>query len=70
MDNGRMATTQKPRDIDDYISQFPAAVRAVLEKVRVTIRHAAPDAKETISTSCQPSSNTESWSISPPGRST
>jgi uncharacterized protein YdhG (YjbR/CyaY superfamily) len=44
-----MATTQKPQDIDDYISHFPADMRAVLEKVRQTIRHAAPDAKETIS---------------------
>ena len=44
-----MAKTQKPQDIDGYISQFPADVQAILEKVRTTIRHAAPDAKETIS---------------------
>ena len=44
-----MAKSQKPKDIDGYISQFPADVRAILEKVRVTIRHAAPEAKETIS---------------------
>ena len=37
------------KDIDGYISQFPADVQAVLEKVRKTIRHAAPDAKEIIS---------------------
>ena len=44
-----MAKPQKPKDIDGYISQFPADVQAILEKVRATIRHAAPEAKETIS---------------------
>ncbi|MFO0924745.1 MAG: DUF1801 domain-containing protein [Pirellulales bacterium] len=42
----------KPRgtsSIGEYISQFPADVRAILEKVRATIRKAAPDAKEVIS---------------------
>lgn len=41
--------TQKPTDIDSYIAQFPADVQAILEEVRQTIRHAAPDAKEVIS---------------------
>jgi len=36
-------------DIDGYIGQFPAEVRSVLEKVRKTIRRAAPDAREVIS---------------------
>jgi uncharacterized protein YdhG (YjbR/CyaY superfamily) len=44
-----MAKPQKPKDIDDYISKFPADVQAILQKVRETIRHAAPEAKETIS---------------------
>jgi uncharacterized protein YdhG (YjbR/CyaY superfamily) len=35
--------------IDGYISQFSAEVQAVLEKVRDTIRGAAPDATEVIS---------------------
>src|SRR5262245_53378567 len=39
----------KPSDIDDYISQFPDDVQAVLQKVRKTIRKAAPDAEEVIS---------------------
>ena len=39
----------KPKNIDGYISQFPAAVQAILEKVRATIINAAPDAKEVIS---------------------
>ena len=44
-----MAKASKPTDIDDYISKFPADVQAILQKVRETIRHAAPEAKETIS---------------------
>ena len=44
-----MAKPKKPKDIDGYISQFPADVQAILEKVRTTISHAAPEAKETIS---------------------
>lgn len=44
-----MAKSQKPKDIDSYISKFPDDVRVILEKVRETIRNAAPEAKETIS---------------------
>src|SRR5580698_189368 len=44
-----MAKPTKANDIDDYISKFPADVQVILEKVRETIRHAAPEAKETIS---------------------
>lgn len=44
-----MAKSQKPKDIDSYISQFPSDVQAILEKVRATIRRSAPEAKETIS---------------------
>ncbi len=44
-----MARPQKPKDIDSYISQFPADVQAILQKVRTTISTAAPEAKETIS---------------------
>ena len=39
----------KPTDIDGYILQFPADVQAILERVRETIRKAAPEAKEVIS---------------------
>ena len=38
----------KPKDIDGYISRFPADVQAVLRKVRATIRRAAPEAEEII----------------------
>jgi uncharacterized protein YdhG (YjbR/CyaY superfamily) len=44
-----MAKASKPTDIDDYISKFPADVQVILEKVRETIRQAAPEATETIS---------------------
>lgn len=44
-----MAKPKKANDIDSYISQFPADIQVILEKVRETIRHAAPEAKETIS---------------------
>lgn len=44
-----MAKTRRPADIDGYISQFSADVQAILERVRETIRNAAPEAKEIIS---------------------
>jgi len=37
-----------PKDIDEYIAGFPSNVREILEKIRMTIRKAAPDAEETI----------------------
>lgn len=44
-----MAKAKMPKDIDGYIAQFPSDVQAILEKVRTTISHAAPEATETIS---------------------
>ncbi len=44
-----MAKSQQPKGIDDYISKFPADVQVILENVRETIQHAAPEARETIS---------------------
>ena len=42
-----MKTDQaSPRNIDEYIAGFPREVREILEKLRVTIRKAAPDAAE------------------------
>jgi uncharacterized protein YdhG (YjbR/CyaY superfamily) len=37
-----------PQNIDEYIAGFPNEVREILEKVRMTIRQAAPEAEETI----------------------
>src|SRR5688572_18730034 len=44
-----MPKPQAEKDIDGYTSQFPADVQAILQKVRETIRNAAPQAKEVIS---------------------
>jgi uncharacterized protein YdhG (YjbR/CyaY superfamily) len=44
-----MAEAKRPKDIDTYISQFPADVQVILREVRQTISQVAPDAKETIS---------------------
>ena len=41
--------TGKPETIDEYNAGFPPEKRAILEKIRTTIRDAAPDAKEVIS---------------------
>lgn len=38
----------KPSSIDEYIAGFPADVQEILEKIRMTIRKAAPAAEETI----------------------
>jgi uncharacterized protein YdhG (YjbR/CyaY superfamily) len=38
-----------PKNIDDYIAAFSPEVQSILEKIRVTIRKAAPDAEEKIS---------------------
>ena len=36
------------KNIDEYIASFPPEVQAILEKIRLTIRKAAPGAEETI----------------------
>lgn len=38
----------KPKSIDEYIAGFPRDIQEILEKIRMTIRKAAPDAEETI----------------------
>lgn len=45
MKNRRLA----PRNIDEYIAAFAPEVQAILEKIRLTIRAAAPEAAEKIS---------------------
>jgi len=37
-----------PKSIDEYIAGFPKDVQAILQKIRMTIRKAAPDAEEAI----------------------
>lgn len=38
-----------PRNIDEYIASFSPDVQTILQKIRMTIRNAAPGAQETIS---------------------
>lgn len=42
-----MKTTQS-HNINAYIAQFPEEVQEILEQIRVTVKNAAPEAKETI----------------------
>lgn len=44
-----MPKPEPSKNIDGYIARFPADVQTILQKVRETIRTAAPEAKETIS---------------------
>ncbi len=37
-----------PKTIDEYITDFPEDVQEILEKIRITIKQAAPEAEETI----------------------
>ena len=42
-------TQAAPQTIDEYIAGFPADVQEVLQKIRMTIHEAAPEAREKIS---------------------
>lgn len=45
-----MPTPRKPPDnFDDYLERFPKDVQRRLQKMRLTVKKAAPKAKETIS---------------------
>jgi uncharacterized protein YdhG (YjbR/CyaY superfamily) len=44
-----MKARSTPKTIDDYIAGFPPEVQAILEKIRATVRKAAPKATEKIS---------------------
>ena len=37
------------KSIDEYIERFPENIQGILQKIRLTIKRAAPDAKEAIS---------------------
>jgi uncharacterized protein YdhG (YjbR/CyaY superfamily) len=48
-EGNNMRTNQRaPKDIDEYIAGFSNDVQRILEKIRMTIRKAAPDAEEAI----------------------
>jgi uncharacterized protein YdhG (YjbR/CyaY superfamily) len=56
-----------PKNIDDYVDRFPDEVQQLLRKMRLTIRKAAPQAKETISYRIPTFTlETDIWSISRP----
>jgi uncharacterized protein YdhG (YjbR/CyaY superfamily) len=44
-----MPTQKIPKTVDDYIATFAPDLQAVLQKIRQTVKAAAPDAEETIS---------------------
>lgn len=41
-------TTAPPKDIDEYIDGFPENIQLLLEQLRVTVKEAAPGAREAI----------------------
>jgi uncharacterized protein YdhG (YjbR/CyaY superfamily)/3-methyladenine DNA glycosylase AlkD len=43
------ASRQNPRNVDDYLSVLPKAQRAVLERLRLTVKSMFPDVSEVIS---------------------
>jgi uncharacterized protein YdhG (YjbR/CyaY superfamily) len=51
MSGGSQLPTSRatPKSIDDYIAAFSPDVRLILERIRLTVRKAAPEARETIS---------------------
>ena len=44
-----MTDRSAPRNIDEYIGAFPPDVQSILQKIRLTIKAAAPQAEEKIS---------------------
>jgi uncharacterized protein YdhG (YjbR/CyaY superfamily) len=44
-----MAKASLPKSIDEYIARFSPEIQSILEKIRATIREAAPGADEKIS---------------------
>lgn len=46
---GDTMRAKTPKNIDEYIAAFPRDVQETLQKIRITIRKAAPGVEETIS---------------------
>lgn len=47
--DGAAKKSAPAKDVDDYLSKLPEDARAALEKLRKTIKAAAPKAEEVIS---------------------
>ena len=45
----RSQRSDAPESVDEYLAKVPADMRAALQKLRKTIREAAPEAEEVIS---------------------
>ena len=41
--------SEKPKNVDEYISNYPADIQQILKGLRATIKEAAPNAEEVIS---------------------
>jgi uncharacterized protein YdhG (YjbR/CyaY superfamily) len=48
VNNDMKSDRPAPKNIDEYIAGFPDDVQTILEKIRATIRKAAPEAEEAI----------------------
>jgi len=44
-----MTNNEKPKNIDEYIMNFPDDIQLILKQIRATIRKSAPEAVEAIS---------------------
>jgi uncharacterized protein YdhG (YjbR/CyaY superfamily) len=44
-----MSNRSAPETIDEYSAAFPSEIQSILRKIRMTIKKAAPQAKEKIS---------------------
>ena len=51
----RMTKKEKFQTVDEYIKTFPEDVQVILEKIKQTIRKAAPEAVETLTMEFPPS---------------
>jgi uncharacterized protein YdhG (YjbR/CyaY superfamily) len=47
--DGEKMNKTTPKNIDEYIANFPAHIQRILQELRETIRKAAPEAEEIIS---------------------
>jgi uncharacterized protein YdhG (YjbR/CyaY superfamily) len=47
--SGYFNLIKKPDNVNEYIAEFPKDIQEILEKIRATIKKAAPQAEESIS---------------------
>lgn len=49
LNSGYFKLIKKPDNVNEYIAEFPKDIQEILEKIRATIKKAAPQAEESIS---------------------